>query len=95
MFVNVNVFMKTSSMKLNLVKVEHILSQIDYQLSKSLNKLIKLYEICDFVIHVILVDMEFEKVSETLGIVEVNIESAREHVVEVERTIIIVKERGK
>ena len=42
-FVNVNSFMITSARKLRFVTVEHTPSQTSDQLSKSLNKVIKLY----------------------------------------------------
>ena len=53
--------------------VEHTPSQTSDQLSKSLIKVIKLHGRVGFIIHMILVDMEFEKVAELLGNVEVNI----------------------
>ena len=40
---------------------------ITYQLSKSLNEVINLYERGGFIIHMVLMDMEFEKVAEVLG----------------------------
>ena len=80
-FFNVNEFMITSARKLKLVTVEHIWSQIDEQLSKSLNKVIKLYGRVSFIIRMILIDMEFEKVDELLQNFEFNIAAAIEHVV--------------
>ena len=67
-------------MNLNYVTVEYIPSQIEYQMSKSWNKVIKLYERGGLIVRMILMDVEFEKVAETLGDVEVNIVVAREHV---------------
>ena len=40
-------------------------------------------------------NIEFDKVVEILGNVEVNIAEAREHVVEVDRTIITLKEQER
>ena len=77
------------------VTVEHITSITSKQLSKRLNKIIKLYGRGNFGICVILTDMEFEKVAEILGNVEVSIASSREHVGDVERRIRIAKERGR
>ena len=59
MFVNGNAFMIKSAKYLKLLTVEHIPSQTADQLSKSLIKVIKLYGRGGFIIHVILVDMEF------------------------------------
>ena len=56
--------------------VEHIPSLTPDQLSKSLNKVIKLYGRGGFIIRVILMDMEFEKVAELLGNIEVKISAA-------------------
>ena len=47
--------------------VNNISSHTAYHLSKSLNKLIKLYGQGSFVIHVLMMDMEFEKVVGNLG----------------------------
>ena len=57
--------------------------------------MIKLYERGDSIISVIMMDIEFDKVVEILGNVEVNIAEAREHVVEVDRTIITLKEQER
>ena len=77
MFVNGYGLMVTSAWKVRLVTVEHITSQIDEQLSKFLNKVIKLYGRGGFIIRVIMVDVEFDKVAETLGEFEVKIAAAR------------------
>ena len=66
MFVNRNVFMKTSARKLNFVTVEHIPSRKSKQLSSSLNKVVKLHGRGGFIIHVILMEADFEKVAEIL-----------------------------
>ena len=55
MFVNGYDLMVTSARKVRLVTVEHITSQIDEQLSKILNKVIKLYGRGDFHVGMILV----------------------------------------
>ena len=48
--------------------------------------MIKLYEICGFIIHVILVKIDFDKVDELLGVIEVNIVASRKHKGDGERT---------
>ena len=84
-FVDGNVFIIISVRKLKFMTVEHIPSQTVEQLSKSLNKNMKLYGRGGFIIRVILMDMEFDNVARILGNVEVSIAAAREHVVEAER----------
>ena len=58
-FFNGNVSMITSGRKLKFVIFEHTPSQTSKQLSKSLNKVIKLYGRGGFVIRMILIDMDF------------------------------------
>ena len=77
MFVNLNYFMIESARKLKFVTVEHIPSLTAEKISKNLNKVINLYGIGGFVIHVILMDAEFYKVAEILGNIEVNISEER------------------
>ena len=76
-FVNGNTFMITTARKLKYTTVEHIPIKTANQLSKSLNKAIKLYGRCGFIIHVILLDTEFENVDEILGNFEAKIKAAR------------------
>ena len=73
MFVNGNSFTITSAIKLKFVTVDHTPSRTANQKSKSLNKFIKLYGRVGFIIHAILMDMEFDRMAELLGNVEVNI----------------------
>ena len=90
-FVNVNLFMITSARKLNFVTVEHIPSRKSNQLSSSLNKVVKLHGRGGFIIHVILMEADFENVAEILVKFGVNSAVARKNVVEVERKIRTVK----
>ena len=64
------------------------------QLSKSLKKILQLYARGGFIIRVIFMDMEFEKVKDELGLVDVNTTAAREQVAEIERGIRLLKERS-
>ena len=77
MFVNLNLFMITSAKKIEFATVGHIPSQTDEQISKILNKVINLYGRGGFIIHVILMDLEFEKVANLMVNVEVKISAAR------------------
>ena len=78
MFVNGTAFMITS--EIFFVIVEHLPNCMSNQLIKVLKKVIKLYGKGGFVMHVILMDMDFKKVKDKLDNVEVNIKSVREHV---------------
>ena len=60
MFVNRNEFTITSERKLKFVTVDYIPSWTVGQGSKILIEVIQLYVIVGFIIHVILMDMEFE-----------------------------------
>ena len=82
-YVNENAFMITPVRKLKLGNVEHILSWTFGHLNKSLNKMIKLYGRDGLIIHVILMDMDLEKVMDTLVKLEVNVEAAQERMGEV------------
>ena len=75
--------------------INHIPSFISGHIIKSLNKVIKLYGIVGFVVCIVLVYMEFEKVADMLGNVEVKILSVQDHMGKVYRTIITLKERGR
>ena len=59
-----------------------------------LKQIIRVYVKGDFTVHVILMDMEFEKVTDELGHVTVNISAVREYLAEIERGIRWVKERS-
>ena len=86
--------MITSERKIKFVIVEHTPSQTPEQLSKSSNKVIKLYGRGCLIIRVLLMDMEFEKVVEIMGNVELNIAEERELMGEVYRTSRNVEECG-
>ena len=53
----------------------------------------KIYALHGFVVRLVLMDMEFEKIKDEVGLVEINTTAAREHVGEIERHIRSVKER--
>ena len=55
----------------------------------------QLYAQGGLIIRVILVDMEFERVKDELGLVDVNTTAAREHVAEIEGGIRLLKEHSR
>ena len=73
MFVNGNAFMITSARELKFASIEHISGKTYEQLCRNLNKVIKLYGRGVFTTRVIRMEMEFDKVTELLVNVEVNI----------------------
>ena len=93
-FVNGIAFLTILPRYIRLFTCEHVPSRTAKQLSKSLKKIVQLYARGGFIIRVILMDMEFEKVKDELGLVDVNTTAVREHVAEIERGIHLLKERS-
>ena len=56
-------------------------------------KVVKMYSQGFFVVNLALMGMEFVKIVDLVGLLEVNTTAAREHVGEIERRIRVVKER--
>ena len=80
-FVNGTSILITSARNLKFVTTKHILSQTVDQLIKILSsyKVIELYVRGGFVIHVILMYMDFENTADKLGKVEINTSEVQEH----------------
>ena len=95
MFVNCVAFLTTLSRKIRLFTIEHVPIHTVKQLSISLNKIVQLYARGGFIIHVIFIDMEFEKVQDELGLVQVNTRAAQEHVGEIEHGICTINDRSR
>ena len=95
MFVNGIAFLTTLSRKIRMFTAEHIPTRTGPQLISSLTKVAKLYSRGGFIVRVILMDMEFEKVADDFDLIQVNTTAAREHVGEIERGIRVVKERAR
>jgi len=83
MFVNGMAFLTTLSRKLRLATVEQLPSRTATQLSNSLIKIVKLYTRTGFIVKVIMMDQEFDKVEDACNMVEINTTAAREHVGEI------------
>ena len=84
--------MTTLSRDIRLFTCEHVHTCTAKQLSKALNEIVQLYSRGGFIIRVILMDMEFEKIKDDMGLVDVNTTAAREHVDEIEQGIRLLKE---
>ena len=93
MFVSGLPFLITSSRHIKLATAELVSTRTARQLAKLLMKVVLMYVRGGFVVNLALMDMEFEKIKDLCGLVEVNTTATREHVPEVERMIRIVKQR--
>ena len=82
-FVSGVAFLTTLLRLIRLFTIEHDPSHTAKQLSSSLNEMVHLHARGGFTIHIILMDMKFEKVKDKLGKVQVNAMTAHEHVGEI------------
>ena len=78
-------FLVTYSRNIKMTTVEYMPNRMASQLAKSIKKIVKLYARGGFTVNLCLMDMEFEKIKDLVGFLEVNTTAAREHVGEVER----------
>jgi hypothetical protein len=62
------------------------------QLSNSLTKIVRLYARTSFIVRVIMMDQEFDKVKDACNMVEINTTAVREHIGEIECFIRTIKE---
>jgi hypothetical protein len=92
MFVNGIAFLTTLSQKLRLGTVEQLPLCTATQLSHSLMKIVRLYARTGFIVRVIMMDQEFDKVKDACKMVEINTTTAREHISEIKRFICTIKE---
>ncbi|EJK65994.1 hypothetical protein THAOC_13102 [Thalassiosira oceanica] len=94
MFVNKLPFLITMSRKVKFITVEFLSSRSAKQLSKRLKRVLRVYGRAGFNVQAVLMDMEFDKVAESLeGEIVINTAAAREHIAEIEREIRHTKER--
>ena len=80
MFVNGIPILVTFSLNIILIIYKYVPNSTTGQLYKSLMKTVKLYARSGFVTDLVLTDMEFEKVKEKVGPLEVNTTAAQQHV---------------
>ena len=74
--------------------MEHIPSHTAKQLGNSLTKIVNFYSRGGFVVNVVLMDQEFEKIVDEVLKIEINTTASCEHVGEIERAIRTLKERS-
>ena len=92
MFVNSVPFLVTISRRIRLRTSEYLPSRTRPILGHSLKKVLNVYTRGVFMVNVILMDQEFDKVAPDMDLALVNTTAAREHVAEVEREIRTIKE---
>jgi hypothetical protein len=95
MFVNGLSFLVTSLQGLSLVTIEHLPSRSAKCLVHTLKRVFRIYATAGFVIHTVLMDMEFEKLRTMMPHMVLNTMAAREHVGEVEQKTRVIKERTR
>ena len=84
MFVNGLPFMVTSSIGISLVTIEYLHSCTANRLIHTLHRVIQIYSKTGFIIHMALMDMEFEKLKDKMPNVVIDTMAMREHVGEIE-----------
>ena len=92
MFVNSVPFLVTISRRIRLRTSEYLPSRTGPILGHSLKKVLNVYARGGFMVNVILMDQEFDKVAPDMDCALVNTTAAREHVAEIEREIRTIKE---
>ena len=85
MFVNDIPFLTTLSRKIRLVTAKYLPTRMAKQLGSLLTKVVNLYAQGGFTVHTILMDQEFDKVTDLLPNIEVNPTVACEQISEIER----------
>ena len=91
MFINGIPLLVSFSRNIRLITREYVPTCTAGQLGKSLMRIVKLYARGGFLTHLVLMDMEFEKVKDKVGLLKVNTTEAGEHVAEIERKIRLLK----
>ena len=97
MFVNGLAFLVKFSRNIILFTTEHLPSRKAGRISSAITTVIYIYARGGFIIHVITMDMEFEKLKDApdMELIGVNITAAREHVDKNEQAIRIIKEQSR
>ncbi len=78
--------MVTIYRKIRLRRSEHLSAHTTESLTNSLKRVINLYARGGYTIDLIMMDQEFEKLKEKLGLIEVNTTAACKHIGEIEHS---------
>ena len=95
MFVSGIPFLVTLSRGIRLCTAEYMPTRTADQLGGGLKKVLNLYRRGGFIVRVILMDMEFESLTDELELVQVNTTAAQEHVGDIEHGIRTIKDRAR
>ncbi len=95
MFVNGIAFLTTLSQKFQLSTVKQLPSRTATQLSNSLTKIVRLYTRTGFIVRIIMMDQEFDKVEDACNMVEINTTAACKHVGKIKHFIRTIKEPSR
>jgi hypothetical protein len=87
LFVSGLLFLVTSLRGISLITIEFLPSRTAKPLALTLEQVIRVYGVAEFIVQVALMDMEFEKLKDVLPNIMINTTAAREHVGQVERKI--------
>ena len=90
MFVNGVPFLVSASRGLNLITAEYTPSRTAKLLADGIRCIIDLYSRGGFQVGTVLMDNEFEKLTNLVPIVKINTTAAKEHVPEIERRIRLI-----
>ena len=93
MFVNSLPFVVKFGQGIGLLTAEFTPTWTAKQLACNLSKIVSLHSLAGFVVQIIIMDMEFNKVIPQMPQTNINTTAASEHVAEIERRIRIIKER--
>jgi hypothetical protein len=94
-FVNSIAFLTTLSQKLRLRRVEQLPTRKAKQLNSSLTKIVRLYAWMGFIVRVVMMDWNFDKIEDETDMVEINTTAARGHVGKLELFIRTIKEQSQ
>jgi hypothetical protein len=95
MFVNGLSFLNTSLQGLSLVTIEHLPLRTAKHLVHTLGRVFRIHATAGFVIQMVLMDMEFEKLRTMMPHVALNTTAEHEHIGEVDQKIRVIKERAR
>ncbi len=90
-FVDGTPFLLTVVRRLKFVTEEHVPVRMATNLSKHIKRVLEVYKRAGFIVRIILMDGEFEKINPLLPTVECNTTAAKEHVSKAEHTIRMLK----
>ncbi len=95
MFVNGVPFLVSASRGLNLIATEHTPSRTAKNLAVGITRIMALYARGGFQVGTVLMDNKFKSLQNLVLILVINTTVAKEHVLEIEERIRLIKERGR